>query len=138
MTGMSIQDRYNDIVKISGLSEEIVRRVFKATRQSMVKSFKQGERATLPGIVTITPELRNRINEGGTSMTSYIKLKASASPALDTELEKVGGFTLPESEEDRLKREQIGLERLNIISPDNTRYNPNSNGVLTKQINALL
>ena len=49
MVGMTTQDRLNDICEISGLSEDIVRRVFDAERQSIVKSLRKGERATLIG-----------------------------------------------------------------------------------------
>ena len=65
MTGMNIQDRYDDIASKSGLSEEIVRRVLKASRESLAFSLKKGERATLPGICTFTPEIKNSINIGG-------------------------------------------------------------------------
>lgn len=142
MAGMSIQERYDDIAAISGLSEEIIRRVYKATRQSVVKSLKKGERATIPGICTFTPELKDKINyktqDVGSVLTKYIKVKASASPALDTELEKVNNFTNAEDEEERLKKEEIGMSRLNLINHELSRYNPNSDGVLTTQISALL
>jgi nucleoid DNA-binding protein len=142
MAGMSIQERYDDIAAISGLSEEIIRRVYKATRQSVVKSLKKGERATIPGICTFTPELKDKINyktqDEGNVLTKYIKVKASASPALDTELEKVNNFINAEDEEERLKREEIGMSRLNLINHELPRYNPNSDGVLTTQISALL
>ncbi|MBO5388684.1 MAG: hypothetical protein J6A59_11190 [Lachnospiraceae bacterium] len=57
MEGMTTQERYNDICKICGLSEDIVRRVLNAERQSVANSLKRGERATLVGRVTIRPEL---------------------------------------------------------------------------------
>lgn len=142
MAGISIQERYDDIAAISGLSEEIIRRVYKATRQSVVKSLKKGERATIPGICTFTPELKDKINyrteDEGSVLTKYIKVKASASPALDTELEKVCSFINDTEEQERLQQEEIGLSRLNLINHELPRYNPNSNGVITTQISALL
>lgn len=142
MTGMSIQDRYDDISAISGLSEDIIRRVYKATRQSVVKSLKNGERATIPGICTFTPELKDKINyktqDEGSVLTKYIKVKANASPALDTELEKVNKFNNADDESERLRQEEAGMSRLNLINHELPRYNPNSNGVLTTQISALL
>lgn len=142
MAGMSIQERYDDIAAISGLSEEIIRRVYKATRQSVVKSIKKGERATIPGICTFTPELKDKINyrteDAGSVLTRYIKVKASASPALNTELEKICSFTNATDEQERLQQEEIGLSRLNIINHELPRYNPNSSGVITTQISALL
>lgn len=142
MTGMSIQERYNDIADISGLSEEIIRRVYKATRQSVVKSLKKGDRATIPGICTFTPELKDKINYKAQAeddvLTRYIKVKANASPALDTELERMNSFTNAEDEQERLKREELGMSRLNLINHEIPRYNPNSDGVLTTQISALM
>lgn len=142
MAGISIQERYDDIATMSGLSEEIIRRVYKATRQSIVKSLKKGERATIPGICTFVPELREKINyrteDANKVLTKYIKVKASASPALDTELEKVCKFDDGKEEQERLEKEELGLSRLNLINHELPRYNPNSNGVITTQINALL
>lgn len=142
MTGMGIQERYDDIAAISGLSEEIIRRVYKATRQSIVKSLKNGERATIPGICTFTPELKDKINyktqDENDILKRYIKVKASASPALGTELEKLNSFNNTDDEQERLKKEEMGMNRLNLINHELPRYNPNSNGVLTTQISALL
>lgn len=138
MTGMNIQERYDDISNISGLSEEIIRRVFKAARQSLAKSLKQGERATLPGICTLTPELKNRIDIGGESMTTYIKLKASASSAMETELGKISNFDIT-SEDDRISSEEKGLQRLRLTEDyEIARYQPNKSQIRTTQINALL
>lgn len=138
MTGMNIQERYDDISNISGLSEEIIRRVFKAARQSLAKSLKQGERATLPGICTLTPELKNRIDIGGESMTTYIKLKASASSAMETELGKISNFDIT-SENDRISSEEKGLQRLRLTEDyEIARYQPNKSQIRTTQINALL
>lgn len=134
MKGVSIQERYDDICKISGLSEEIIRRVFKATRESLVKSLLQGERATLPGIVTLTPELRNKINSGGTELIPYIKIKASASAALETELAKQQGFNGSDLKERELAQEKAGMQLLNFVNQDDNT----ENGVLTHQISALL
>ena len=110
MTGMGIQERYDDIAAISGLSEEIIRRVYKATRQSIVKSLKNGERATIPGICTFTPELKDKINyktqDENDILKRYIKVKASASPALGTELEKLNSFNNTDDEQERLKKEE--------------------------------
>jgi len=135
MKGVSIQERYDDICELSGLSEEIVRRVFKATRESLVKSLLHGERATLPGIVTLTPEIRNRINYGGTSLIPYIKIKASASTALETEIAKQQGFSDANSDEKRIAQEQAGMQLLNFVNQDDDNK---ESGVITHQINALL
>lgn len=143
MTGMSIQERYDDVAEMSGLSEDIIRRVYKATRQSIVKSLKKGERATIPGICTFTPEIKGKINYTTNNenevLTRYIKIKANASPALDTELSKLGEFATTEDEQEKLSREEQSLRRLNLTdTPEIPRYNPHSNGIITTQINALL
>lgn len=131
MTGMGIQDRYDDISALSGLSEDIIRRVYKATRTSLAKSLKKGERATLPGICTITPEIKHRIELGGTSMSSAIKLKAKASPALENELEKLSSFV-----EDKEQNEQ-DTPKLRIES-EIPSYRPDNSNIITTQISALL
>ena len=139
MNSISIQDRYDEVSKISGLSEDIIRRVYKATRTSMINSLKRGERATLPGICTITPEIRNRIDYGAESMTSYIKLKANVSSALDNELSRSETFLDIKKKDERLSNEEAGMQRLNIIdSKDYNIYSPHTDGIRTRQIAALL
>lgn len=133
MAVMTIQDRYDDIAARSGLSEEIIRRVFKASRESLAVTLKQGERATLPGICTITPEIRNKINRVDGVIANYIKLKASPSSAMESELSKIAKFqSKAEDDENRLKEEE-GLSRLNFSKADNKQY-----GIRTPQISALL
>lgn len=145
-SSIGIQERYDDISKISGLSEDIIRRVLKASRQSIVKSLKSGERATLPGICTFTPELRDKINYKAESKSEviqkYVKIKAKASPALDTELGKLQKFNDNNNSEDDTSSEDNGIAKLNFVgknkSFESLRYTPSSDGVITKQINALL
>lgn len=91
MDGMTTQERYNDICKICGLSEDIVRRVLNAERQSIANSLKRGERATLIGRVTIRPELRYKIGIGGAQIGS-IKLKSTVSSALAAEFDGIENF----------------------------------------------
>lgn len=129
MTGMNIQDRYDDICKTSGLSEEVVRRVLKAARQSLVKSIKNGERATLPGIVTITPSFKNKIDIGGNSMTQSVKLKAKPSASLETDLNNITEFIQDVCEDN------TALSRLNIKNPELVTA---PEGIITNQIDALL
>lgn len=114
MDGMTTQNRLDDICKISGLSEDIVRRVFDAERQSIIKSLKKGERANLIGRCVIRPELRSRIVIGGESK-QYIRLYSSVSASLEALLKDLTGF---EVEYD----ESYGV-------PD---------GIMAKQISALI
>lgn len=91
MKSMTVQERIDDIVKRSGFSEEIVRRVLNAERESILESLKHGERATLIGRCTIVPELRKSLDIGG-KIKTVIKLKASPSYSLESELVGLEGF----------------------------------------------
>lgn len=143
MTGMNIQDRYDDIARLSGLSEGVIRRVLKASRQSLVQSLKQGERATLPGICTFVPEIGNRINRNRLDIeeegvTKFIRIKSSASSALETELEKLSKF---ESTDEKEQAEVDGLMKLRV-DDKNTDFHSyrqsRQSGIRTNQISALL
>lgn len=137
MNGISMQERYDEISKLSGLSEDVLRRAFKAAKISLATSLRKGERATLPGICTLTPEIRHSLNIGGESTTSYIRVKAKASSSLEAELTKVDHFETVEEVEQRIQLEESGLDRLNYLNSDFKIVNK-SNGVMTSQINALL
>lgn len=139
MVRMNVQQRYEDISRISGLSEDIIRRVFKATRQSLASSLKHGERATIPGICTITPEIKNRINIGGDSMSTYIKLKASASSAMEAELGEIDNFNSNEDDTSGIDSEEHGMKKLNFIgNHELPSFRPSKDQIRTTQINALL
>lgn len=99
MNGMTTQDRLNDICAISGLSEEIVRRVFDAERESIVKSLKRGERATLIGRCVIRPEMRTQFNIDGSSR-NFIKLKAQVTASMEAKLKDVTDFDVDGSYEE--------------------------------------
>lgn len=98
MNGMTTQDRLNDICQISGLSEEIVRRVFDAERESIAKSLKRGERATLIGRCVIRPEIRSRLEIDG-STKRFVKLKAQVTSSLEAKLKDVTGFEIEEDDD---------------------------------------
>lgn len=91
MNGMTTQERYEDISKISGLSVDIIRRVLLAERQSVINSLKRGERATLIGRCSLTPDLRSKLVVGG-NMVKQIKVSASVASGLASELEGLEGF----------------------------------------------
>ena len=138
MTGMNIQERYDDIARISGFSEDVIRRIFKATRQSLAESLKKGERATLPGICTVMPEVRYKLDCGGETMSSYIKLKASASSALETELAKIQNFKSEEYENNRKAEEDSRVAQLTTME-SNFRLNGGlDSNIRVSQISALL
>lgn len=114
MKGMSTQERYNDICRISGMSEDIVRRVLNAEKTSISNSLKRGERATLIGRVTIRPELRTKVEIGG-AVKHYVKLKSEVSNALEADFLDIDHF-------------------------ENNEVNNNSDdsGILLRQIKALI
>ena len=49
---LTVLERINDISERSGMSQEIVRRVLKASKESLVYTLQKGEKSTLPGIAT--------------------------------------------------------------------------------------
>ena len=144
---MNIQERYDELAQLSGCSEQVVRRVLKAVQQSLVKSLKQGCNATLPGVCTLYPELRSKLDISGKNSVQYVKIKAKASSALETEFCKVQSFEKKEEVEDisnilNLDKPELHSTKTgeSLVSPITismeNRYA--KNGIRTKQINALL
>ncbi len=88
---MTVQERLADISKRTGLSEEIIRRVFSGETASILDSLKRGEPATLIGRCSITPELRNKLSIGG-EVRGKIKGNVKLSGALESELAKITSF----------------------------------------------
>jgi len=117
---MTTQERYDDIGKISGLSENIVRRVLNAEKTSIEKSLRRGERATIIGRCTIKPEVRKKLEVGGT-FKDYIKLIATIAPSLESNV----------NDESLLKESDDDLEIISNIE-DST------NGVRLRQIRSLV
>lgn len=113
MEGMTTQERIDDICKLSGLSEDIVRRVMDAEKKSIVASLKRGERATLIGRAVIRPELRPRLAVGGI-MEHYIKLSISVAASLESMLEGVNKFEITAS--NKPKKEDKGVITKQISS----------------------
>lgn len=99
MKGMTTQERIDEICSICGLSEDIVRRVMDAERQSITNSLRRGERANLIGRVIIHPELKGRIAIGGT-LEHSIKLNIKPSAALEASLADLNGFESAVDEDD--------------------------------------
>lgn len=107
MVGMTTQERINDICEISGLSEEIVRRVMDAERRSIAKSLKRGERANLIGRAVIRPEIKRKLTVGG-QFETYIKLNATVAASLESMLDGLSSFETPQvAEEDGVITYQI-------------------------------
>jgi len=88
---MTVKERIQDIMDICGLSEDIVRRVLAAERESIKKSLRRGEKATLIGRCTITPELRTKLRKDG-SFGKYVKLSVEINGSLAAEFEGLSEF----------------------------------------------
>lgn len=99
MLGMTTQERIEDICKISGLSEDIIRRVMNAEKESIAKSLRKGERANLIGRVVIRPELKHRLVVGG-EFENYIKLNATVAASLESMLDDLSGFEVSTIQEE--------------------------------------
>lgn len=112
MSRMTVKERIEDISLKSGMSEDIIRRVLNAERESLVESLKRGEKATLIGRCVIEPEFRQRLQPGG-ELGMVIKLSAKVSNSIRTELEKISYFR--DSKEDELGNED-GIMLLEIAS----------------------
>lgn len=107
MLGMTTQERIEDICNISGLSEDIVRRVMNAEKDSIAKSLRKGERANLIGRVVIRPEVKRRLVVGG-EFETYIKLNATPAASLEAMLDDLSSFEVATIEEDNgIKLRQI-------------------------------
>lgn len=111
MVGMNAKQRIDDICAISGLSEDIVRRVMSAERESIIRSLKRGERSALLGRAVIRPRITavfdkqvitdangnkkviHPVSEDGIPITRQaIRLKVEAAPSLVSLLEKEANF----------------------------------------------
>lgn len=98
-SGMTAQERIEDISKISGLSIDICRRVLNAETESVIKSLKKGERATLSGRVTLRPEMRQRVGLN-CQVENVVKVKADISSVIDSALSNVHEFEESEHKSD--------------------------------------
>ena len=131
MVGMTTQERIDDICKISGLSEDIVRRVMDAEKKSIAKSLRKGERATLIGRAVIRPEVKRRIvtdEVQGPHWETYIKLSASPASSPEAMLKDLDKFEAPVAQSET--NEEI-IERLRQKQRENEQ-------IRTSQIQALM
>ena len=112
MRKMTVKERLEDVSERSGLSEDIIRRVFNAERESIIDSLKRGEKATLIGRCTIEPELRQRLDVGG-GLRKIVKLSARVSTSLSNELEDIEEF---KDGEEEINMEGIMLMEIGSLS----------------------
>lgn len=99
MESLTVQQRLHDICSRCGLSEEIVKRVLSAERDSIVESLKHGERATLIGRCVLRPEIRQKLETGGRIQT-YVKVTADPIYQIERELAKQVDFEPRSNEEE--------------------------------------
>lgn len=96
---MTVKDRIADIQKRTGLSEDIIRRVIEGEIESIVDSLRHGDRATLIGRVTITPELRSKLNIGG-NFEDKVRLVIKPAGSLESRLADLDGFDKRDDSDD--------------------------------------
>lgn len=113
MSRMTVKERIEDISSKSGMSEDIIRRVLNAERESIVESLKRGEKATLIGRCVIEPEFRQRLQPGG-ELGMVIKLSAKVSNSLKTEMEKIKSFE--NTEDDYIDEDGIMLLEISSLT----------------------
>lgn len=99
MSSLSVKERISDISKRCGMSEDIIRRVLDAERQSIVESLKRGERATLIGRCILEPDIRSCIRDR--TLGRKIVVKAKPTISLLSELEGVDKFLIADEEDDK-------------------------------------
>lgn len=114
MKGMTTQERLDDICRISGLSEAIVRRVLDSERESIAKSLRRGERATLIGRCVIRPELRTKIEVGGFSRT-YIKLYSQVSTSMESMMSDLSDFERDSNEDAGAEAEGTLIHQIDAL-----------------------
>ncbi|MEM4385401.1 MAG: hypothetical protein QXD03_02500 [Candidatus Anstonellales archaeon] len=102
----TVNEIIEEISKVSGLSENIVRRVLSAEREVVLNSLVSGYKVTLIGRCSIEPEVRSKLGIGGT-LDKYVKLKCKVVPSLEEDLNErvIEGYT--EEIEEGLLVEQI-------------------------------
>ena len=84
---MTIQDRYDDIAKRTGFSEEIIREVFKATKASLVESLKNQEHCLLPGICYFDSEIYTKFDVMQQRTVETLRVKVKVSQSFQTEID---------------------------------------------------
>lgn len=132
MGNISVQERYSEIARLSGFSEDIVRSILKACKKSLASSLVRGERATLPGICTMKPERHTRLKTnaaGEPEVEEFIKVKVTPSNTMDSEIAEICEIQARKSEEAASTPDVSELNFVDNIKPE---------GIRVRQIEALL
>ena len=129
---MTVSERYADISRRTGLSEDIIRSILSATRDSIADSLRREDRATIPGICTFTSEMRRmmKLNPETQSMesTKFVKIKSKPSEAFE-QLINTESSIQKMSEEHEKEFMESAMRGLNFVD---------TNVIRTKQIGALV
>lgn len=110
---MTVEERLKDISDRSGLSVESCRRFRAAEIASLKESLLKGERATVPGICTITADRRSRLKVGG-EVSHYIKLTMKPAGSLESSLDNISIDT--EKEEFQFKNPDIVAVQISSLA----------------------
>lgn len=131
---MNIQDRYTDIAKRAGLSEEIVRTVLKASRESLCDTLAQGNTATLPGICTMDVEVRTKLSKTNSiEMVEVAKVKVKPSSTMEASINN-----MLSSKSTTIESEDYTVKSSELTFVESKESNGSNVGIRLKQINALL
>lgn len=109
---MNITERYSDIAKRAGFSEDVIKRVLKATAQSLASSLQQGESATLPGICRLVPNIKYKPDLTTMEYENVLRIKASALDSLTNSVAEK--FKFEDSDDNPMENMDV-TERLNFI-----------------------
>lgn len=110
MKEMTTQERYNDICRRSGLSEQIVRSVIKAETESAVESIKKGYSITFPGRCVAYPSisLNNVVKNGRLVTEKSIRVKMKPTNSFLANFDGITEFEeVNEEEDDGVQLNQI-------------------------------
>lgn len=94
---MTVQERIDDIVKRTGMSEDIIRRVLVAEKESIVESLKRGEKATMMGRCVMEPGLKVKAI-AGEGIRQMIVVKCTPAYSIVQELATMKGYKQSELE----------------------------------------
>lgn len=103
---MGVVELIDMTVKKSGLSESIVRAVIKGVIEASQETLKHGKTATIPGLCTMTPDIRMKLEvvNGVSKPVNYIKVNTKPTSSFEKGLTGIGGFIDDEEDE----AEEIG------------------------------
>lgn len=96
---LTVQERIEDIMIRSNLSEQIVRQVFKAGSESVADSLRKGEKAMIPGVCSIRPIFKRKVTKSGDTK-SVLDARCDPLLSLSTRLEDIESLNGVEEEQE--------------------------------------